>query len=412
MTSVARPDAFDVEAFRSRIGQCFELSARYVSDHWGILGIRLVHGTIQRDPYPANPHAWVTFTHGGETVAVDPVLGAGAMPLAVYVAWANAVEVVAYTEREPPSGSWSPVTTVHGGRTPTTTHHPRRHAERAHRRSTTPTSHPAVGAPGRSPASHRQEHRMPDRAAIEAAMDEWMEDVGELPPVPDDVENAPLAPPTDEAQAQTFMRRLKRLDRARAEVTDTVQTEITRLQGFLADRVAGIERAARWDERNLDAWMRQQALASGGKRTVKVPDGELRLRPHRATVLVNDPPAFMAYAFGIPDPVPTADDPHPIPHSLRALNDKDRRDPMVVELVGNAVNAAIEARLSELMGPARDLVRIKLEPDKTELAKLEHPALTQSRAIAPLALPGGELVPGVELFKDPSDTFGFTIGAD
>lgn len=253
---------------------------------------------------------------------------------------------------------------------------------------------------------------MPDRAAIEAAMDEWMEDVGELPPVPDDVENAPLAPPANAAQAQTFMRRLKRLDRTRAEVTDAVETEITRLKGFLADRVAGIDRAALWDQRNLDAWMRQQALTKDGKRTIKVAEGELRLRPHRATVLVNDPPAFMAYAFGIPAPVPTDDDPNPVPHSLRALSDTDRADELARGLVGDAVNAAIEARLVELMGPARNLVRIKLEPDKTELAKLTHEELNARRTVVPVALPGGELVPGVELFKDPADTFGFTIGAD
>lgn len=253
---------------------------------------------------------------------------------------------------------------------------------------------------------------MPDRAAIEAAMDEWMEDTGDLPPVPDDVENAPLAPPANEAQAQTFMRRLKRLDRTKAEVTDAVQTEIARLQGFLADRVAGLDRAARWDERNLDAWMRQQALAPAGKRTVKVADGELRLRPHRSTVLVNDAPAFMAYAFGIPDPVPTDDDPYPVPHSLRALSTQARQDPVRVGEVGDAVNAAIEARLVEVMGAGRPLVRIKLEPDKTALARLEHEKLTPTRTIVRLALPDGELVPGVDLFKDPADEFGFTIGAD
>ncbi len=45
-----------------RLGNCYQLAAEYaIEDETRTL----VHGTIQHDPYPDNPHAWVEFEGGG-----------------------------------------------------------------------------------------------------------------------------------------------------------------------------------------------------------------------------------------------------------------------------------------------------------------------------------------------------------
>ena len=46
--------------YRARLGRCYELAGRYVIDN----DARLVHGTIHRDPYPPNPHAWAVLPNG------------------------------------------------------------------------------------------------------------------------------------------------------------------------------------------------------------------------------------------------------------------------------------------------------------------------------------------------------------
>ncbi len=50
------------ELDRTRLGNCYELAGQYVMED---RSRELVHGTIQRDPFPPNPHAWVEFEGGG-----------------------------------------------------------------------------------------------------------------------------------------------------------------------------------------------------------------------------------------------------------------------------------------------------------------------------------------------------------
>ncbi len=47
---------------KARLGQCYLLAGEYALED---KSRELVHGTIQHDPYPDNPHAWVEF-EGGE----------------------------------------------------------------------------------------------------------------------------------------------------------------------------------------------------------------------------------------------------------------------------------------------------------------------------------------------------------
>jgi hypothetical protein len=93
------PVAPNVERFRQRVGHCYELAARYATDHYDQPGLMVVHGTIQRDPYPPNPHAWVTWPSDDGVLVCDPVLGGTPMLWPLYRAWANAVVVARYTAR-------------------------------------------------------------------------------------------------------------------------------------------------------------------------------------------------------------------------------------------------------------------------------------------------------------------------
>lgn len=242
---------------------------------------------------------------------------------------------------------------------------------------------------------------MTDRLDIEREMDAYMED--DLPPLPDDLDSAVLVPPANEAAAQATMRRVKRHAREAATIADVAKVEIDRLTAWRDERVNSLQRAMDWDNRSLEAYMRGQAVLPGGRRTVKLADGELRLRPDKARVVVNDLPALLAWAFALPDPVPTDDDPNPLPNSLDALEDQNRNRE-VMEWVAEQVDAGVQARIAELLDDgARGLLRIKVEPAKDVLAKLDHPDYDDG--VAPLSLPGGTLVPGVQLHKDPTDNF-------
>ena len=54
---------------KARLGQCYQLAGEYaIEDETRTL----VHGTIQCDPYPDNPHAWVEWD--GENGWEDPWL--------------------------------------------------------------------------------------------------------------------------------------------------------------------------------------------------------------------------------------------------------------------------------------------------------------------------------------------------
>jgi hypothetical protein len=53
---------------KSRLGRCYELSARFVVDH---RDATLVHGSIEGMGHPRNPHAWVLLPSGD---IFDPVL--------------------------------------------------------------------------------------------------------------------------------------------------------------------------------------------------------------------------------------------------------------------------------------------------------------------------------------------------
>ena len=88
---------------RKRLGKCYTLAAEAVL--WpnddlpeGAGNVELVHGTIQHDPYPDNPHAWVEYDdpEWGCRMAWEPI-GESRLPVAVYERLFNAVAHHRYT---------------------------------------------------------------------------------------------------------------------------------------------------------------------------------------------------------------------------------------------------------------------------------------------------------------------------
>jgi hypothetical protein len=79
--------------FEQRLGRCYELSGRFVMDNGEAV---LVHGTIQGEGHPPNPHAWVKFSDGK---VYDPVMDS-VMSGEDYAEKMNAVEHVTFARHE------------------------------------------------------------------------------------------------------------------------------------------------------------------------------------------------------------------------------------------------------------------------------------------------------------------------
>lgn len=75
-----------------RLGRCYELAGRFVMDH---PDTELVHGTIQRDPLPANPHAWVITPSGIWEPITDETWEDG-----LFEVFFNAIPITTYTRLE------------------------------------------------------------------------------------------------------------------------------------------------------------------------------------------------------------------------------------------------------------------------------------------------------------------------
>lgn len=79
-----------------RAGRCYELSAKYVSENHDAV---LVHGSIQGNGYPRNPHAWVEVEGTDGMIVFDPVLDQH-YPAWLYERLMNAKAYVRYTYDE------------------------------------------------------------------------------------------------------------------------------------------------------------------------------------------------------------------------------------------------------------------------------------------------------------------------
>jgi hypothetical protein len=125
---------------------------------------------------------------------------------------------------------------------------------------------------------------MPD-ADFAADLAEWIAATVDL--YPDDGGDAEPATILDLNEADRALRRLRKLADDEAEILEVASALIDDTVAWRDDRLYGIERARAWVERSLEQWMRARH-AETGRKTVKLPAGELRLRAPRWSVHSDD----------------------------------------------------------------------------------------------------------------------------
>jgi hypothetical protein len=211
------------------------------------------------------------------------------------------------------------------------------------------------------------------RRTIEADLDAfeadeaWPDNVG----VTDAAEEP--APIPDQRAAAGVMRRVRRLYAERAELEDTAQGQIDRIERWRDDRVSGIEREISWGERALDVFARRMLLGKK-KRSVPLPDGTLKLRAPSERCVVTDPAAFAEWAYTIDEETGAVTLHHP------------------------------------------ETVRVKVEPALDSIKKNAErsPSFVTGEAEVgqAVSLHGGELIPGIEIRRGTADSFGIDLAAE
>lgn len=101
--------------------------------------------------------------------------------------------------------------------------------------------------------------------------------------IPDDLDEANPIVPVDERRVDWALERLARMASDEQRVVSFVDEEMERLVSFRDDRLTAIERRRAWVERGVEQWMRSQHRETGRK-TVKLPHGEVKLRAARRRV--------------------------------------------------------------------------------------------------------------------------------
>lgn len=113
-----------------------------------------------------------------------------------------------------------------------------------------------------------------------------------------DDEDAPDEPPPvpeDAAGANRLLRRVRHYERDLEQVKAVAVDELRRIQAWYDDRASGLRASIAYVERSLEQWMRSHHDATGAV-TSKLPNGELRVRPGRARLVVLDQEKAVAAA--------------------------------------------------------------------------------------------------------------------
>lgn len=200
------------------------------------------------------------------------------------------------------------------------------------------------------------------------------------------------APLPDRRAAEGVMRRIKRLQAEADEITDLAQGQIDRLVRWRDDRLRGVQRDIAFGEQALDAFTRR-TLAGKKKRSVELPDGTLQLRDQSDRCVVTDLPAFLMFA--VVDGFLT--------EGTGDLSPEDE-----AEQRRAAADTQVEIVLNEVLAHP-ELVRVTIEPALDEIKKTADRGeafRTPEGEIAKLvSLPGGELIPGIEIRRGEHPTF-------
>lgn len=207
-----------------------------------------------------------------------------------------------------------------------------------------------------------------DRNLIESDLDEFTE-AGSWPEPDEHGEPTPVA---DATAVAGVVSRLKRLTEERAQIVDVAQAQIDRIVAWRDDRSAGIDRDIAWGERSIENFMRTYA-ASSHKKSLPLPDGTPKLSAGREKVEVVDDAAFLSWALGIDVETPTI--------------------------------------TPDLVPAHPEVLRVTYAPNKTALIGLARgKKMTEDGIeIHLLSLPDGEMVPGVEIRRNATDSFSVKI---
>jgi hypothetical protein len=212
---------------------------------------------------------------------------------------------------------------------------------------------------------------MEDLAADLAAFDEAEIDVHEPPPT--------LA---GQEQANRLLRRMALLDAETEAVDRLAQAEIDRINEWRTARYRTIGGQTAWLSSSLEQFMRAHHAAGGGV-TLKLPNGELKLRPRTSQVVVDDGDAFVAWAAA-----------NGLTTTLTRLPDPPARKPDATRLkqvtvIDKPVDVP-EGTPTFALGPGA--------PDPAHEGRLLHAVML-----------GDEVVPGVRVSLPPDDRT-FSIG--
>jgi len=207
----------------------------------------------------------------------------------------------------------------------------------------------------------------PSQRELEEELDVYVE--GEAWPAEDDA-GEPIPPGTQE-EASRILRRVHRYQRDIANVHAVADADVSRINAWRGDRVAGLERQIAWARRALESFTRSALRGKTRGKVINLPDGKLKLTAPQWRVDVTDEQAFMAWALG---PV---------------LDEEGK------------------PRFSDAV-PHPDLVRVHVEPSRSALRSLAAKGEVldaDAGLVADVVTEDGEMVPGVRFVKDPEDRF-------
>lgn len=196
-------------------------------------------------------------------------------------------------------------------------------------------------------------------------------------------------PTMDDDLANRMLRRLRRQQITAAEIKLVARAERERIEEWERARLESVAADQAGIERMLDGYMR--VVEQRRKlRTLKLPNGELRLRPASTRVTIEDEDAFLEWALG----------------RARAA-----------ALEGGDVSPAhFDAALAKLR--AEPLLRTKIEPAKDAIKKATElgPQRSVHEDVELLAAvvkadDAGEVVPGVLIERSTGDAFSYSCSA-
>lgn len=101
-------------------------------------------------------------------------------------------------------------------------------------------------------------------------------------------EDGPPPPPDNADEANQILRRVGRLEREAESIEKLAQSELDRIEAWRDDRILGVERALAFQVSTLEGWMRAQNTSDPKRKTINLPNGQLRVRPKRVTIYVHD----------------------------------------------------------------------------------------------------------------------------